>query len=110
MPDFAHPMISRTYDQGAKPFVSPCEMNPSAFAWFVPPPEAPSIFAALRFASRRESRGGRARLYESGQAEDDPKWRRKRLKRLDSGAEMAPPARCRLAREWIVPLARSRRR
>jgi hypothetical protein len=34
MAHFVHPMISKTYDQGAKPIVSLCEMKPFAFAGF----------------------------------------------------------------------------
>src|SRR6185312_17017771 len=36
MIDFAPPMMSMTYDRGAKPFVSLCEMNPVDFAGFPP--------------------------------------------------------------------------
>jgi hypothetical protein len=36
MPNFAPPMISRTYDPGAKCFVSFGEMNPVGFAGFAP--------------------------------------------------------------------------
>jgi len=79
-------MISRTYDQGAKPLVSLCEMNPFVCAGF-PPRRGPKaqwreIDGAFGFA-RRTSRdpgfGGKDR-------EMTREWRRKPLKspKMDS--------------------------
>jgi hypothetical protein len=52
MIDFAAPMLSRTYDPLAKPFVSPGEMNRLCFAGFQPGREAKIRAAKSTAASR----------------------------------------------------------
>jgi hypothetical protein len=92
MSDFAPPMISMTYDQGAKPFDSLCEMNSFVFAGF----------RTRRGAKRKDreidggpephaSRRRRATEAFGGQRQETTrKWRRKSLESLkpDSGLPM----------------------
>ena len=59
MTDFAPPMISMTCDRGAKPLVSPCEMNLVGRAGF-PPRRGPKRNDAKSTASSGSRRGRRA--------------------------------------------------
>ena len=75
MTDFVPPMISRTYDQAAKRFISPGAMK-STEAW--------------RPLGRR-SRGGVSAVGGG----DDPKWRRKPLESLETDSKTPPPVHAR---------------
>ena len=59
MTDFAPPMISRTYERVAKPFVSLGERNPFAFAVFPPRRGPKRKDREIRAASRSEMAPGR---------------------------------------------------
>jgi hypothetical protein len=98
-------MISRTYDQGAKRFVSLGEMTPVDFIGF-PPHRGPKRNGAKSTAARgRVGRTSRDAA-EALRGGDDPKWRRKALELLKTGAQMAPPARSRWAGESIGRIPR----
>jgi hypothetical protein len=98
-------MISTTYDPGAKRFVSLGEMTLIDFVGFSPhrsPKRNGAKSAAARAHMGRRS-GDAARALRGG---DDPKWRRKPLKSLKTGAQMAPGVRGRRTGESIGRIPR----
>jgi len=81
--NFAPPMISITYDPGAKGFISLREMNPFVFVGF------PSRRGSKRNGAKSTARLPARAAEVARRGSDDPKWRRKPLESLKTDAEMA---------------------